>query len=330
VIELVFILTAFSPPEVEMPRGEQRQRLPQLELLLSRSDRHELAGDWRGWLAARTAPAELAAFSIAAVAGAAFRGTGVPEPESTGYWVATPVHFFAGLDSIHVHPAGTVALSVEEQQALVRDFARVFADSPWRLEHMGRGELLLCGPHLEADGADPMLFLGSDPSAGLPRGADAGTLRRLGSEIEMWLHEHPVNGVRASRHELPVSALWLWGSLPPTVPVGVGKLRSPQLIGADIYAQSLWRLQGRQALVLSATSGDINAVLAAARSDTVVLWDRGLPELEQQWLAGAMRALSSRRVSRLTLVAGARVFSLSGWQRARWWRRSRAWWEVLA
>jgi len=39
-------------------------------------------------------------------------------------------------------------------------------------------------------------------------------LRRLGAEIEMWLHEHPVNAVRARRGEAPVTGLWLWGGGP--------------------------------------------------------------------------------------------------------------------
>jgi hypothetical protein len=36
-------------------------------------------------------------------------------------------------------------------------------------------------------------------------------LRRLGAEIEMWLHDHAVNDARGRRGEPPVTALWLWG-----------------------------------------------------------------------------------------------------------------------
>jgi hypothetical protein len=43
--------------------------------------------------------------------------------------------------------------------------------------------------------------------------ADSSTaLRRLGAEIEMWLHDHPINDARRRRGELPVTSLWLWGA----------------------------------------------------------------------------------------------------------------------
>jgi hypothetical protein len=329
VTELVFALTNFSAPEPDRV-NTQWPRLPLLETLLSRSNDFRLGTDWRGWLAASCAPAELAAFSLAAIAGAAFRGSATPSPQSTGCWLATPVHLFAGLDSVHLHPSGLLSLTGEEQQILVSDFTRVFADSPWRLQSIGRRELLLVGPQLQADAADPATLLGDDPSAGLPRGAGARALRQLGSEIEMWLHEHAVNRARESRRELPVTGLWLWGAQPPTLPQARSALTRAQLFGEDAYAQSLWRLQGRQGLPLSAALTAIQTVPMSLPSDSVVLLTDGLQELEQHWLPGALRALRQRRLSLVRLIVGARSFSVSPMQLLRFWRERRPWWQVLA
>jgi hypothetical protein len=329
VTELVFALTSFAAPVEDAP-GVQRPRLPLLETLLSRSTQSVLATDWRGWLAACAAPSELAAFSPAAIAGASFRGSAIPRPESTGYWLATPVHLFAGLDSVHLHPSGLLSLSAEEQRTLVGDFARVFADSPWRLESIGHRELLLSGPQLQAFSADPASLLGDDPSVGMPRGVDAAMLRRLGSEIEMWLYEHAINRSRMARQELPVTALWLWGGQAPLVPLGVSRLTAPQLYGNDVYAESLWRLQGRRALALSAASQAIQAVPMSLSSDSVVLLTNGLQQLEQHWLPGALGALRQRRLSVLRLLAGTHLFSLTALQLLRFWRASLPWWEALA
>ena len=332
--ELVLVLTDFLPPEEEpsagLSSGSSRARLPLLETLLSRSSCTALGSDWRGWLAASAAPAELAAFSLAAIAGASFRGAGVPKPESTGYWLATPVHLFAGLDSVHLHPAGLLSLTTEEQASLVSDFRRVFADSHWRLEAIGHRELLLSGPPFQASGADPAQSLGDDPSAGLPRGVDAGALRRLGSETEMWLYEHPVNQARTSRHELPVTALWLWGGQPPVLPAGASSLVHPQLFGTDIYAQSLWQLQGRSTLALSAASQAIQARPVSLPCDSVVLLSDGLQELEQHWLPGALGALRQRQLSALQLILGERLFRVSLLQLLRVWRARIPWWEAPA
>jgi hypothetical protein len=221
---------------------------------------------------------------------------------------------------------------------LVTDFARVFSDSPWRLESLGQRELLLSGPPLQADGADPGTFLGADPSAGLPRGERAGIVRRLGSEMEMWLHEHAVNQQRVQRGLLPVTTFWLWGAQAPAVPHIDTTLIAPQLFGADVYAQALWQLQGRPVGELSAASQAINAVPIGFASDSVLLYpslgetgmiDR-LTDLERSWLPGAMRALRQGRVSALRLIAGPRLYHLSRWSLMRWWRAGGPWWEQLA
>lgn len=327
--ELILIPTNYVPPE-DHAAGGQRSRLPLLEKVLSRSDSSAPGTDWRGWLAGAAAPPELASFGVAAICGARFRGSGVPRPESTGYWLVTPVHLFAGLDSVHLHPSGLLTLTVDEQWSLTRDFERVFADSPWRLEVIGHRELLLSGPPLPADGIDPARVLGDDLSAGLPRGEGAAVLRRLGSEIEMWLYEHPINQARASRRELPVTALWLWGGQPPAPPVSARKLAQPQLFGADIYAESLWQLQGRTALAISAASQAIVSRPMSLSGDSVVLLTNGLQDLEQQWLPGALGALRRRRLTGLRLILGQRHFHLSPLQLLRVWRPAKAWWETLA
>src|SRR6185312_7004951 len=142
----------------------------------------------------RCAPAELAAL--------AFRdGLQVPDAplSRVHHWFATPLHFFAGIDSVHLHPEGVLQLSAEEQQRLAQEFASVFAGSPWSLSAIGQRELLLTGPPLYASAEDPLQLLSHAPDACLPRGPDANALRRLGSEIELWLHEHPLNLERA-RH----------------------------------------------------------------------------------------------------------------------------------
>jgi hypothetical protein len=328
VTELVLVLTNFSPPLAGGP-SEQRPRLPLLEMLLSRSSRSTLPTDWRGWLAACAAPSELSAFSLAAIAGASFRGSGIPRPESTGYWLATPVHLFAGLDSVHLHPDGLLSLRFEEQEALVRDFTRVFCDSPWRLESIRHRELLLSGPQLEAGGTDPARLLGDDPSAGMPRGRDVGVLQRLGSEIEMWLYEHAINQERLARQELPVTALWLWGGEPPLAPAGLRALDRPELYGEDSYAESLWRLQGRRPLALSTASQAIQSVPMSLSQDSVVLLREGISHLEQHWLPGAVKALRQRRLSGLHLIAGTHLFSLSALRALQFWRRPVPWWEAL-
>jgi hypothetical protein len=195
---------------------------------------------------------------------------------------------------------------------------------------------------MAADGADPGGFLGADPSAGLPRGEGAGMVRRLGAEIEMWLHQHKVNQARATSGALPITALWLWGAQaprPPSLaPTHNTRLVNPKLFGTDIYAQALWRLQGGTVAGLSAASEAINAVPIQLASDSVLLYpslaetgmiDR-ITQLEQHWLPGALRAVREGRVSVLQLIAGTHLYRLTRWNLIRFWRARSPWWERLA
>jgi hypothetical protein len=344
VAELVFILTDFfsvaAPGGHGVDDGTGLPRLPLLETILARSRAALLDSDWRGWLACRytgepvrgSAPTASVAATVA-TAWDAWPGIG---PARGAVWLASPVHYFAGIDTVYLHPAGPLRLDRREQDTLVADFGRVFAGSPWALRSIGQRELLLTGPRMAASGADPARFAGSDPSAGLPRGEGAATLRGLGAEMEMWLYEHPLNLERHSRGELPVTTLWLWGgeansALPPPVRA---RAQPARLYGRDTYAEALWRLQGAEARALP---GSFDAAPIAPDADAIFLYPllqaegltAALLQFEQRWLPGALRALRQRRVSLLRLVIGRRTYGLSWLDLARFWRARAPWWETL-
>lgn len=312
-------------------------RLPHLEGLLARATRAALP-DWRAWLRERMAGPSLSAAATVAAA------WGLPVDATRQYWLATPVHLFAGLDSVRLHPQGLLRLSSAEQQRLVNDFAAVFADSPWQLLARDQRELLLVGPALAASGADPARLLGADPSAGLPQGADAATLKRLGSEIELWLHEHPLNLERARQGELPVTALWLWGSASaaasaPSIPAARDTHTSlPRLAGEDTYAQALWQLCGAAAQAAPEPAALLTPAVALSEPRGAVMLLRvceppgltaTLEQLEHRWGASLRAALAARRLSALYLLTGTHVHALSWWALARLWRTRRPWWELL-
>jgi hypothetical protein len=345
VAELVFVLTDFFSAAGSSGPGDAGAsglpRLPLLERLFARSRVSALDADWRGWLAERYASESLRAATPAAIVAAACCGRALAGEASEQVWLATPVHYFAGLDSVHLHPAGLLRLDEQQQQLLVMDFARVFADSPWTLRAIGQRELLLSGPAIAASGADPARFAGSDPSAGLPRGEGAGTLRGLGAEMEMWLYEHALNLERLGHGELPVTTLWPWGATtdrgmaPPAREHPPVRARHARLYGRDSYAAALWQLQSAEAHALPVS---FDAASITADADDIFLYPllqpdgpgAALLQLEQRWLPGALRALRRRRVSVLWLLAGGHAYSLRWLDLGRFWRAPAPWWETLA
>ncbi|MGH8144475.1 MAG: hypothetical protein ACREU2_18420 [Steroidobacteraceae bacterium] len=351
--ELVFILTDFSALTAGAEKRAQLAaatlpRLPALETVLARAQRTALAYGWREWLAARMGAASMTPAATVAAAWLGAEAAGGPGA-ARHYWLATPVHFFAGIDRIQLHPAGLLSLPDAQQRDLVTQFAQVFGDSPWRLTALGARELLLAGPPLQASGIDPAGFAGEDPSAGLPQGPDAAALKRLGSEIELWLHEHPLNRARAVRGELAVSTLWLWGGArdiqyrqhqqrelrsgaAPTAP----EPPAARLFGRDTYAEALWRLRGAAAWPLPQSLTEA-AELIDGPADGIFLYpmrhDGSVPaalaQLEHCWLAAAGAALRRRRIAAVQLLIGARAYQLSWLDLGRLWRARAPWWEEL-
>jgi hypothetical protein len=188
--------------------------------------------------AAGAAPAAAEAVPAVAVAGAVAAGAApaaadaapaVAErpPEST-VWIATPVHLIAGLTSLHLDRRSILRLPAADLEGFARDFNRAFGDSGLRLTPLAAGDFLMHGPAtLTAATTEPARALVADLQASLPKGNEAKPFKRLGAELEMWLHAHPLNETRRRRGELPVSTLWLWGGT--TAQAG----RIPVLAGGD-------------------------------------------------------------------------------------------------
>ena len=232
-----------------------------------------------------------------------------------GIWacVATPVHLTAGMSSVAMPEEGVLTLAWGDARALAGDFNGVFADAGVRLNVVQGGTLLcLFDRPMDVATHDPERVAGHDVFGFQPAGADAPRLRRLMSEMEMWLFDHEINRRRAARAEPAVTGLWLWGG---------GAIGEPPAV-------SIWAA-GRDPLF--AAFGDEPAMPSDGRSGVVVCDDHPgtstWPAVEQRWLMPALEALRAGRIRRIYLSAARRRFDLAAGPRWRFWRRPRPWWE---
>jgi hypothetical protein len=322
--------------------------LPALEWLLVRSVAMPLQQpDWRDWLqqhvaqvgdsgTAGTGPMTDTAGRAGLAGPAGIVTTALAARQSRAvdatrhYWLATPVHWTAGLDTVRLHPQGLLLLQAHEVALLIDDFERVFVGSGWALHATGGRELLLAGPaHPDCEADDPALWCGLSPKAGMVRGADAKPLRQLGAEMEMWLHDHAVNRARANAGAPIISALWLWGAGPASE--CAPRPEAGLLLANDLYARSLWQLLRAPAAALPPAwlsgSGDATCMV-------VLPWSGVHPAavaqgLEERWLAPIMADWRGGRITELTLIAGNTRYRLPRAARWNFWRRARPWWETL-
>src|SRR5215472_3057867 len=295
--ELVIVI-----PDLYQPR-ELSGAIPGLETVARFGARTRLAAGWRRWLLGDigrvdlegVAPACIAAAALGPALAAAFANSLTPSVTS---WIATAVHLQAGLTRVHFDQRGLLRLTPAEQVDLCADFARTFGSSRQTLAPLPSGEFLLGTPGLPPLATEePGRAASGELEQMMPVGAAAAPLRRLLAEIEMWLHALPLNEVRRSRGELPITALWPWGAAGRIVrPEQRAPSGLPAAFGRDAWLEGLWRLNGAACRALPEHLDEVLSA-AAKRAALLVVEVGGQLRTDESSVGGALHRLDERFIS---------------------------------
>ena len=247
--------------------------------------------------------------------------------------MATPVHLVAGLTTLHLDRRSVLRLEAAEGIRLRDEFHHVFHDSGFELRSLDSGDFLLFGTAVAEGGPpEPARFLGADMTEA--QTADP-ALRRLGAEIEMWLHGHPLNVERQRRGELPVTGLWLWGGGPVLAPAPLRSTSPDIAFGNDAYLRGLLSLSGGKVLPIPGQPDslfsyphargvvvliEIASMLHSNRTWT--LFD-AVTQIDRSWITPAVEALHRGQLQRLVILANDQQFILRRRDRLKFWRRPR-------
>jgi len=297
-----------APPAADAAAAPRRA--PLLERLLAGADAQGTVEDWR-----REAFAGIAAAGEAypgPCAAALFRACG--GVDAAAAFLATPVDYRPTMRGVQLAPEGVLRLQAAQASRLAQDFNRVFAGGGQRLAAAADGALFcLFEREVAASTHDPSEAQGLDIGAFQASGADGPQLRRLMSEMEMWLFEHAVNRERAQAGEAAIGGLWLWGG-------GAPRPRPPRLTGWAAGADVLFGALDRQTeFPRDGRSG----VVVIDAPPGCAAW-RGA---EERWILPAVEALGAGTLGRIALCAGRRTAGVGAGHRLRFWRRRRPWWE---
>ena len=324
--------------------GLSGESLPGLRDIARFGDRKTLDEGWRPWLARWLGRDDLAGVAPATIATAARRGASgaVIDGEGGGRaWFATPVHLIPGLTSVHLDRRGILKLSAADLSRFAHDFAQAFGDSEFVLETSNSGIFIMRSrDSINAHTTEPARAVVSDLQTSLPTGPNAPALRRLGAELEIWLHAHPVNQQRASHGDLPVSTLWFWGggsaNSPPTARAPVThEEEGPSALGLgdDAYLSGLWQLQGLQRVPLPERLPDFASYpharkVALVAEVTPLLqmnpnWTmlEALSDLDRRFITPAIAELRASRASSVLLIANDVQLRLGRRDNLKFWRR---------
>jgi len=297
-----------------------------------------LGRGWREWLAGCVGRADLAGVAPARIAAALLARPAVQQGQASTSWIATPLQLTAGLSRVHLDPRGIMRLPPTELDELAADFDGAFGSSGFSLAPLSSGDFLLQTRGIDAvDTVEPARCAGGDVAEALPRGAGAAPLRRLMSEIEMWLHGLALNERRRARGAAPVTGLWPWGAAGRTVTPALRPVpQAPLAFGRDAWLEGLWRLQGSlcrplpQHLqdVLAGTTAERCVLVAEAggelqRTDQLTLAE-AVARLDERFVSPALRALRRGELAAMTLVINDSRVTVRRGHLIKLWRRPRA------
>lgn len=316
------------------------QRSPLLEWLIARAPDSSLVVDWRaeafGLLAPPGTPmppiATMGLWGSSAATGAApgIAMLGVATPgvflaerapgtnTSAGVWacVATPVHLSAGMTQVTFPDDGILQLVGTEASVLAADFNAVFEGAGVRLMP-GPAGVLFCvfDQALDVATRDPECAVGEDVYGSQPSGCDAGRLRRLMSEMEMWLFNHAVNQLRVARELPSITGLWLWG----------GGARDVKIPALSVWAAGEDVFFSRFGTASELPRGPASGVVVLNDCPSSPTWQ----EVERRWLQPALAQLRAGHIAQIHLSAARRRFTITSGLNLRFWRRTRPWWEAF-
>ncbi len=300
--------------------------LPNLDWLLRFAGGVDRIRHWRSWLSTELGAAGLTQMPVAHVCALGV----LPGAAAATAWLATPVHLEARLDHVRLADRGLLRLSAGERGAWILEFARAFGPE-YALHDAGERTFLLSGPAAtQVASVDPARLLDADIGQALPSVPAAGELRRLGTEIEMWLHGAAVNSARERARQRRVSALWLWGGGvgdPDTRPTA-STAAEVKVYGGDLFLMSLARTLS---LPVSSSPASFAALDRNATRSIVELAPmtgavtESLAALDVTWFSAARDALRSGALDAVDLIANDRWFRIAARPAWRIWRRRSPW-----
>lgn len=304
-----------------LPNSAERVRFPALRRFLSRSRASVGHASAEGTLLERFGVLRQRDWPAAP-----FARLGDGQAPDDAYWLAAdPVHLRVDRDALLLVDASRFELTREDAQTLVQALNRHFDDGGMQFSApMPKRWYVRLAQAPDIETVPLREALGRNVDALLPRGGDALAWHRTFNEIQMLLHNHPLNEEREARGESPVNSVWFWGGgiLPSGVRGGWMSVWASEALSrglalaAGIEVSDVPRNFAQW--VEDAHDGEHLAVLDQAEFDPI----------EKDWIAPALQALRGRLLGELSVSAlvGTEVhrFDLARADLWKFWRRSAA------
>ncbi len=318
-------------PDMFWPHGGITPVLPPLPALRSLIGRanasDEPCEDEQTWLCTQFGIARQTDWPAAPVC---LSGEGM-DP-GANYWLrADPVHLQLQRDGLILLPPDALTITNDEAHALCASLNIHFAAEGFHFVAPQARHWYLKGTRPARIRTRALARVaGQDINHLLPEGEDRLDWHRIGNEIQMLLHAHPINAQREQRGALAINSLWCSGG--GTLPAVRTAFQS--VIGSSALARGLAQIaqidftaaqQGVAAIRRENVLVELREAATAAMRLDATAWPAAFDDLEQRWFAPVADSLKKGRLRELIIVTVANQreyrWSVKRRHRYRWWRR---------
>lgn len=257
---------------------------------------------------------------------------------------ADPVHLHISRDNVQLMDSHVLEPTLEEAQSIVETLNQHLAADGLVIEARDAARWYVKIPHTEMPETTPLWRAsGANVFDHLPANTDGKiNWRSLQNELQMLLHDHPVNAARLERNELPINGIWFWGGgtfrthAPDVKPANTGhmlqirnnrNLLSPPAVKGPAKAEHPYKLMLAKLalarglainnkLAVSALPTSFAQMPLASTHNFVVLhqptralranqrheWMIAVQAIDTDWLMPLKSALMDRTIESLTLM----------------------------
>ena len=213
--------------------------------------------------------------------------------QASGYWfLVHPVHFVLQRDFFTLSDA--VCLSVDESALLVMELNQHFSQDGLRFLPSEKANVLYLHVKDEVSVTTYLLSeaIGRDVGKYMPQGLHGMKFQSLLNEVQMLLHEHPINQVREQQGLSTLNSLWLSGGGSFNAINQPAQKPAFQLFANDALSAGLANWAG-----IDRTSTTDYASSTFKGDSVLVVPDNA--DLEGDWFAPLLQSLKKNKLSTL-------------------------------
>lgn len=324
------LLVADLLPPPQFIASPDLPRLPAMEALLARATMARAAG-------AALEVAVLQQFSLDQTAPVAALTALADNAETpVGTWVrADPVHLAVSRDNVQLMDSHMLEPTRAEADAIAATLNKHLAQDGLTLIVTDAARWVMRIDPADAPHTTPLwAVIGGSLYDHLPDAAGKINWRALQNELQMLLHNHPVNLAREAKGLRAINGIWFWGA--GSLAAVVIKTPYRQLVGKLALARGLAMQAGIAVRPLPSNFaelvGNLDQTLVVLHAPTRELranrrgeYINVCQQLDHDWFAPALAALNAGRLSQISLLLPNETFTINAklTPHARWqfWKR---------